>query len=278
MAVVLSLLSLVGVFRGGSGDVESVVSSGPLFTPSQTLFASVESNEAFLLGEYKSTANDPEASNLKSRSDTWSGKFREGNLTLQITQPIAGWIEIARGYKSSGWEIIDRDNSSVELGLTNEQDSQNPANRRTGNRMTEDDPDSENNEEATEQFNAFATARMRSSDGSGLEGYLYYSAVDRNGAVVETPTSLSSIWQSLERRLGMENPEDTQPVAMIQLLLVTPEKLSPRDIRTLKREFVKHRDAVVEAIKGNTPVTKDPGLKEQVSATPSYTSASETQS
>ncbi len=263
-AAVLSLLALVGAFRGGDEDFQITASTGPLFAPTETLFAKVESNDAIQIEKYETTADDVSTDNPESktgqRSDTWTGTFRNGNLTLQITQPVSGWLELTRAYKQRGWEIIDRDNDSMELAVASEKN----------------DPSKPNDDamEKEEEFNAFATARMRSTDGSDVEGYLYYSAVGSDGRILETPTSLSSMWQSLRRRLGMRASFDTQAAAVIQLLVITPEKLSPGDIRSLKREFVKRREAVAQAITGEEFASSDSVLKDSNT----YTSSREPQS
>ncbi|KAA1259835.1 Transmembrane exosortase [Rubripirellula obstinata] len=257
-AALLSVLSIVGVFRGGSDDVQEIVSSGPLFNPTENLFSEISSNENFQINDYQSsaddTSSDPAGSSSSRRDDTWTGKFRGGNLTIQITQPLAKWIELSRAYENSGWEVIDRNNESMELVVTDENDEDAEA---------DNDSDLDDLAEAPEEFNAFATARMRSGDGSELEGYLYFSAIDSDGKIMETPTAVGSLSQSFWLRLGMGDSSTTKPAAMIQFLVVTPEKLSPSDIRVLKREFVKHREEVARAIAGDESAASKPGPFDQ---------------
>lgn len=267
-AAVIALLSLVGAFRGESDDIQTMTSTGPLFTPTDTFFADVETNDAIKFDQYETTASGAEANTVGSgsgrRDDTWAGEFRDGKVTLQIMQPVSGWYELSLAYRTNGWEIIDRDSSSVGLALAEKKDSKSRASREN-----RDGSSSDAAEEVDESLSAFATARMRRTDGSEMEGYLYYSAVGSDGKVLKTPTSMGALWQNIRRRLGLNTANGGQPTALIQLLMVSQEKLSPRDIRTLQREFVKHRSVVIEAMGGEASATEKLGLKEQASFSPS---------
>ena len=254
-AAILTVLSVLGSFRGGSDDLQAIASSGPLFIPTENLFSDLDSNDAVQIKNYKTTADEssPDSSSTR-RDDSWTGTFRGGNLTLQVTQPLSGWLEITRAYQGRGWEIIDRDTDSIELAVTTEDNG-------------DDGKDSETNDtdlsEEPEDFNAFATVRMRSGEDSAVEGYLYYSAIGSDGKVLKTPTALSSLWQDIRSKLGIGNAGDVKTNAMVQLLVVTGDKLSPGDIRTLKREFVKYREVIEKAIIGDEPASITPRLEEQ---------------
>lgn len=250
-ASLLGLLSLTAAFRSAPDDTQNLASTGPLFAVNETLFKGLESSDSFELAEFVPNDVASGSDTIKRIAgqsvDQWKGNFRQGNLTLQIVQPITGWIEITRGYQSAGWEIIDRDTDSVEVALGDEESSDASANRQSSRDLDGDEDEEE------KEFNAFATARMRGGSEGELEGYLFYSAIGRDGRVVETPTALSSMWNSLQRRLGTSSEEATKPAAMVQVLVVSPQKLSPRDIRTLKREYVKHREVVAKAIAAKEP-------------------------
>ena len=250
-ASLLGLLSLTAAFRSTPDDSQQLASTGPLFAVTETLFKDLDTSESFQLKEFVPD-DSPETSDTAKRIagqkvDQWKGEYQQGNLTLQIVQPITGWIEITRGYQSAGWEIIDRNTDSIEVALGDEEQTDTKTTRRRGRDLQREE------EEVEEEFNAFATARMRGGSEGELEGYLFYSAVDRDGRVVETPTALSSMWDSLQRRLGTSSEDALKAAAMIQVFVVSPQKLSPRDLRTLKREYVKHREAVAKAIAAKEP-------------------------
>jgi len=145
---------------------------------------------------------------------------------MQLTQPISGWIEASRSYVNRGWTLLSRDTVGADGDGSNQGDDQ-----------------------ATEMV--FARLRHPGNNTEPLEAYLHFATVSADGSLQPPPTAASSLGKRIKRRLGIPDAEDAEPAALLHLWAVSDQKLSAAQVRGLRGEFVRHRQALAEMLSDN---------------------------
>ncbi len=219
----LLLLSFIQAFRTSVMTEETVAAANLLLIPNDNFFADVNLPGVKIINHDSTTSEQGKGNEL--RSDAWEGTFGNSSMKIQITQPLVGWWELTNGYENVGWEILDRD--TVSSGVLNA----NGAGSEVG---------------AGSHAKPFVYARLRQREPKELQSYLFFSSVGEKGIIGAAPTGFESFLKRLRRRMGLSN--DDPPVAMIQLYIVSENRLSPTEIGEVRGAFVKYRETLSDAV------------------------------
>ncbi|MGB7326152.1 MAG: exosortase U [Rubripirellula sp.] len=218
IGALLALLSVVQVFRSPVVSDDKLVATKALLSPDEDFFATVKIQAAEITSHSLAMTEQGNAPEL--RSDSWEGTFGEAQLKIQITQPLVGWWELSNGYRQVGWEVLDRDTVvATEDGDVSDEDVLSKP---------------------------FVYARLRQQEPELLQSYLFFSSVDEQGKIGAAPTGFESLLKRLKRRMGFGNRDAA--VAMIQMWVVSKERLSSSDLLELRLAFVKYRSVLSDAL------------------------------
>lgn len=205
-------------------DWQPLISSELLVNPSSDL---IEGQYRVMTVDGHQAVRDGSEPRLGQNADLWD--FRVGELAgqLVISQTYSGWHELTVCYEILDWNLVDREvcNADPESVVTDEEGS-------------------------------FITARFKRPDGQ--YGYLLFTAVNADGTIPEAPSSwgaTGTVWLDRLQRHGMIQ---RQNLAMLQLWMVTPEKISPKLLQDVQADFVEIRGRLAAAIVRGEQSSLDP--------------------
>lgn len=195
-------------------DWDALISSELLVEPTPAL---LEGQYGFLTVEGHQAVRDGTEPRLGQNADLWD--FRAGDYAgqLVLSQTYAGWHELTVCYEILEWHLVDR-----EVCLLAADEMQR------------------------DESGSFITARFKGPDGQ--YGYLLFTGVNADGTIPEAPSSLGAMGTVWLDRLERHGVIRQQNLAMLQMWLVTPQKMTPRMLKEIQQDFVAIRGRVAEAI------------------------------
>ncbi|MEM9588136.1 MAG: exosortase U [Planctomycetota bacterium] len=235
----IACLALAGTLAVGSAiratqvEVNQVprelVRSFLLFDPSAEFLQG--KYDYITVGGHQQTRNGSEP-RLGQHADRWdfeTPEKRPGQIV--VSQTYSGWHELCVCYENMDWkllarEVTDVDPNSVKFDTTKVDD-----------------------------HGAFVTARFRNGD---AYGYLMFTAVQEDGTVLDAPSQLEALGARFFSRLERYDVITQQNLVMLQLWMVTPEKMDKDAIGKIQQDFLAVRDKVAaEVVQKPTPASNE---------------------
>jgi exosortase len=207
---------------------QQLVGSYVLFNPKPELLQGQFS--AVVVGEHQINRNgqDPR---LGQNADLWEFAVTGTPLRGQVvvSQTYRGWHELCVCYKNMDWQELSRE-------VTELKNENNPG----------DPPTS------------FITARFKNNQDEF--GYLLFSAVNENGTIPDAPGNFGAFQARLKSRLEREGIITAKELAMVQIWVVSPQKIPAELLAKLQSDFVEIRSRIAtsmvqDAIGKNTTTT-----------------------
>ncbi|MCD0461695.1 exosortase U [Roseiconus lacunae] len=164
---------------------------------------------------------------LGANSDVW--ECSSGDITAQIvlSQPHNGWHELCTCYERLDWLLLDRDIKSPEDLEIFEVETRNP--------------DAMNSTYVFARFKQGPTAR----------GYLLFSGIGSDGTLIDAPNSLAAFSHRVWNRIDSTGVWDQDEVLMLQMWVIVPDKLDPKHLNSLEKDFVAIRAKFADEIARN---------------------------
>ena len=156
---------------------------------------------------------------LGKNSDIWECSLEGHPVKAQVvlSQSYRGWKELCVCYEGRDWNLVDR---SVRKA------------------------DSPVEDEVYETSYALGRFKM----GDEANAYLFYSAIRPDGKVLPALTQLGALANRFAHRFDMSGVWELDDVMMLQMWIVSDEKLSPDAINALESDFAKFRSIVASEV------------------------------
>ncbi len=227
LGLTLTIVSVVKASQVRPTGVEAgagLFADGLIWDPSPEWIAQAESSYPITFHQVARNGEDPRLgrnadvfnfSHVQADSDDIAGQF-------VISQSYHEWHELCLCYQSSEWRLLDRE---VE-------------------RLAED-PDVATN-------TPFALAIF--SNENGHRGYLWFSAIAENGAIVTPPPSPGRLGGRLDDAFNSDESEGKR-VMMVQLWMPVLDRLDAEVTRKVSQDFVGLRELARQSVQSLKPRT-----------------------
>ena len=212
---------------------EALVRSVVLFEPDKSLLDSQFESIDIISHEMTRNGSEPR---LGQNADLW--EFQTDGLRGQIvlSQTYSGWHELCVCYQNMSWNLLDRDvTEPIEII---------------------DSPTDQSTDDET-----FITARFKRND--NLYGYLFFTAVNQDGSIPDAPSNLGAFGARFFSRLERYGAIQQQDLVMLQMWISSPERIRESRLNALRRDFVKARSAVSDALV-KVPMALTPNVESDV--------------
>ncbi|MEM1228675.1 MAG: exosortase U [Planctomycetota bacterium] len=201
-----------------------------LFEPQPELLASSDLS-TIEITDHQVTRDGSEP-RLGQNADLWG--FNAGNLSGQIvvSQTYSGWHELCVCYQNMNWQLLDRDvTEPIEIL------SRGKGQMEAKTDIIESDASGDE---------SFVTARFRREDGN--YGYLFFTAVHEDGSIPDAPSTYGAFGSRFLSRLERYGAISQQNLVMLQMWVVSPEKIPRKLLDALRVDFVQIRSRVSEQL------------------------------
>lgn len=160
---------------------------------------------------------------LGKNADIWSCVSADGKLSAQVvlSQSYAGWKELCVCYEGRAWKLVDR---TVE--------------QRPRSEMQTDES----------YRTSYAVGRFKGQ--AGENAYLLFSAIRPDGTVMPALTGVGALGNRFIHRFDMSGVWELEDVMMLQMWIVTDQKLQPMVLNKLEEDFVQFRSGIANAAMG----------------------------
>ncbi|QDT12260.1 exosortase U [Planctomycetes bacterium K23_9] len=210
---------------GSERQTISVGEDGILFDPPGNLLSG---NYEMLRVVRHFSERDGDDARLGKNADVWvcdiEGQTAEAQVAL--SQSYHGWKELCECYEVRSWELVDRV-VRKSLAVSGTQSGKN----------------------------SFVRGRFRSPEGH--QGYLLFSAIRPDGSIMPAITEFGVLGNRFAKRFERSGVWFREDVMMLQIWLVTNQKLSSDHVSRLESDFLRIRDQLVQRIRTTTPDTID---------------------
>lgn len=164
---------------------------------------------------------------LGANSDIWECEWDVGTVQFVISQPHQGWHELCNCYERLDWLLLDRDVRSPDEFESLDIIAKSP------DALT----------------STYVIARFKR--GPSAHGYLMFAGIGSDGTLIDAPDTFSAFTHRVWNRIDSTGVWGQDEVIMLQMWVTTPEKLKPRRLRELEKEFAAVRACVADAIAEN---------------------------
>ena len=222
LVAVLSLASLVTIMNSTRVKI-AVGEDAMLFEPQSDV---VSGKYGILTVLNHKAERGGEDARLGKNADIWDCVTEDGKLKAQLvlSQSYAGWKELCVCYEGRSWKLVDR--------------------------TVEQRPRSEL--EVSETYRtSYAMGRFKGN--AGENAYLFFSAIRPDGTVMPALTGLGALGNRFAHRFDMSGVWELDDVMMLQMFIVTAEKLPPTILNKLEEDFVQFRSQIANSAMGAAP-------------------------
>lgn len=225
----IACLSIFSIFQiaNSTGAKIAVGEDAMLFEPPPSVISGQHGVLTVL--DHKAERGGKDA-RLGKNADIWSCVTTDGKLSAQVvlSQSYAGWKELCVCYEGRAWKLVDR---TVEQRPRTEMEVDE--NYRT----------------------SYAVGRFKGQ--AGENAYLLFSAIRPDGTVMPALTGVGALGNRFIHRFDMSGVWELEDVMMLQMWIVTDQKLQPMVLNKLEEDFVQFRSNIANAaMEGAVAVAK----------------------
>ncbi len=206
-------------------DPQPLIRSGLLVDPTADL---IQGEYGVLAVDGHESTRDGSEPRLGQNADLWEFQAGENEGQLVLSQTYSGWHELCVCYENLQWDLVDREVCDPVW----------------------DTP-------VADEGGTFVTARFKRPEGQ--RGYLLFTAINADGTIPEAPSSWGALGARFFSRLERHGVVEQQDLAMLQLWLVTPGKVTPQFLEDVQSDFIEIRTRVAAAIAANGRPSPSPG-------------------